>query len=134
MGKHENSSKSPVDRIVTAYIQLEKYGELEALLQDGGCSSISGLLRYMVKNRKVITKKCDNTLDKLMFVLSGIRTELYFMDLNINVIRKGLDGLEWPEAKRAGKQEVVEMFHQGGRNISPLFNLITKLSYVWLPE
>lgn len=134
MGIHKNICKSPVDQVVTAYIQLEKYDELNASLQRAGFSSISSLLRHKVKNRKVVAKKSENTLDILMFELSSIRSTLNYMNLNINVIRKGLDDQVWTEAEGSVKLEIEHMLRQGGMNIPALFNLITKLSYVWLPE
>jgi len=111
----------------------KKYGELLSLLRNSDCRTISALLRSILEHEKIIIYTHDNTLDKTMEELSGIRKELLTIGVNINQVTRKLHQADLKEEQLALAEEILKGFQDTEVKINMLFGLINNLSEKWLP-
>lgn len=121
-------------RIHTRVTQ-SKFDELNTLLtKSRGIHSLSELMRYILDERSIVVHTHDNSLDKVMEELSGIRKELQAIGVNINQITHRFHVEELPEAKLFQATEIVKLYQQTDLKVSKLFEVIANLSELWLPK
>lgn len=134
MKKQQKSSKSYQNKIVSVYIPPELLSALKAELANSDLESLSGLLRQKVLNRKVVRKSCDVTLDRLMWLLSSIRTKLYLMGSDSRVFIQQIASHNWDSEDQTQMQHVVGAYEKINGNVPDNYEFIDKISYLWLPE
>lgn len=133
MGK-KKSEKERLDYRIFTRISKEKYEELSKLLQHSHCQTISELLRHILENRKIVVEHYDNSLDKVMEQLSGIRKELHSIGININQVARYFHGAKTAEARIYQAMEIAKLYQQTDLKVVELFSMIAKLSERWLPR
>ncbi len=112
----------------------KKYDELLLLLRNSDCRTISALLRSILEHQKIIIYTYDNTLDKTMEELSGIRKELLTIGVNINQVTRKFHQADLNEEQLTIAREILKGFQDTESKINRLFELINNLSEKWLPE
>lgn len=118
---------------VETRVNAEKYAELTALLAQSRHQTMSEIVRDILYNRKIIVETHDNTLDKLMEQLSGIRKELQSIGVNINQVTHYFHLNKDPEAKLFNVLEIAKLYQQTDKKVSVLLTLMAQLSLQWLP-
>lgn len=91
-------------------------------------------MRYILDERAIVVHTHDNSLDKVMEELSGIRKELQAIGVNINQVTHRFHLEDLPEAKLFQAREIVKLYQQTDLKVSKLFELIANLSELWLPR
>lgn len=121
-------------RIHTRITQT-KFEELNMLLLNSrGIRSLSELMRYILDNRNIVVHTYDNSLDKVMEELSGIRKELQSIGININQVTHRFHLEDLPEARFIHAVEIFKLYQQTDLKVSELFEVIANLSGIWLPR
>lgn len=116
-------------------VTAEKYRELSSLLRRSrGVKSHSGLLRNILDDRTINVESHDDSLDRVMERLSGIRTELQRIGTNINQITRRFHTEKLPEARLVQALEVQHLYGEAGKKVDELLAIVDKLSRRWLPE
>lgn len=133
MGR-KSKENDRLDYRVFTRISKEKYEEIEKLLQSSRCKTVSELLRHILENRKIVVEHYDNSLDKVMEQLSGIRKELHAIGININQLTRYFHGAKTAEAKLYNAMEIAKLYQQTDLKITELFTVVAKLSELWLPK
>jgi len=95
---------------------------------------MSALLRDILEHEEIVVLTRDNTLDKAMEELSGIRKELQAIGININQVTRRINHTEMQDEQLALSQNVLSEFRQTSSKVDVLFKLIDQLSEKWLPE
>jgi hypothetical protein len=129
--KKENNR---LDYRVFTRISKEKYEELTAMLHHSRCKTVSELLRHILENRKIVVEHYDSSLDKVMEQLSGIRKELQAIGVNINQVTQRFHTEKWPEGRLFQALEIAKLYQQADLKVSDLFEVVEKLSELWLPK
>lgn len=133
MGRKRKENDRLEYRVFTR-ISKEKYRELTAMLQSSRCKTVSELLRHILENRKIVVEHYDSSMDKAMEQLSGIRKELHAIGININQLTRYFHGAKTAEARLYNAMEITKLYQQADLKISELFNVVEKLSLLWLPK
>ncbi|TDX00461.1 hypothetical protein EDB95_1486 [Dinghuibacter silviterrae] len=118
---------------VFARVSREKYEELQQILRNSRCRTMSEMLRHILNNQPLTIITYDNSLDKIMERLSAIRKELHAIGININQVTRCFNKEKSPEGKLYQALEVARLYQQTDLKISELFVIIAKLSEKWLP-
>ncbi|MDB5129801.1 hypothetical protein [Mucilaginibacter sp.] len=126
--------KERLEYKVFTRIGRKKYDELIAMLDNSDSRTISALLRDILEHQKIIIHTHDNTLDKTMEELSGVRKELQAMGVNINQATRKLHQTDFNTAELTQAQEILNGFQHTEAKINVLFELIDNLSEKWLPK
>lgn len=111
-----------------------KYDELNSLLENSTCRTMSALLREVLMHQKIAVQTHDATLDKVMEQLSSIRKELHAIGVNINQITHQFNLYSDFEHRIFLATEAAQLYKQTGAKVDELLSLIAKLSERWLPE
>lgn len=113
-------------------LSQEKYEELSAVLrQTRGIKTLSELVRFILENKPINIVTYDNTKDKVMEVLSGIRKELQAIGVNINQATRELHRADIPASKVLQAQEIMGFYQQTEVKVAELLSLISKLADQW---
>lgn len=112
----------------------KKYNELLSMLNNSDCRTVSALLRSILEHEKITIHTRDNTLDRTMEELSGIRKELQATGVNINQVTRKLHQADLNEEQLILAQAILNSFQNTGEKIDMLFEMIDHLSEKWLPE
>jgi len=132
--KQDNDKKQLCCRVHTRITQ-QKFDELTAILNDArGIHSLSHLLRVMLDNKPIIIQRYDATQDKIIAVLSGIRTELRAIGVNINQVTREFHITDYPEGRLARAQDIAKLFQQADGKISQVLTVISNLAMQWSPK
>lgn len=115
-------------------IGKKKYSELLAMLNNSDSRTISALLRAILEHQKIIIHAHDDSLDKIMEQLSGIRKELQSIGININQVIRKLNQTNFNEEQLLQAQNILNIYQNIGLKTDALFELIDNLSRKWLPE
>jgi hypothetical protein len=128
-------NKNTLCRRIHTRITQTKYDELNALLvKRRSIHTLSELLRNILDNRKIVVQSYDVSLDKVMEQLSGIRKELQSIGVNVNQVTRRFHAEEQPEGKLFQAIKIVKLYQQTDLKVSRLFEVIAKLSELWLPK
>jgi hypothetical protein len=123
-----------LDYKIFTRVGRKKYDELLSLLRNSDSRTISALLRYILEHEKIIIYTHDNTLDKTMEELSGIRKELQAIGININQVTRKLHQADLNEEQLILAEKILNDFQNTGDKINVLFAIIDNLSEKWLPK
>lgn len=132
MGSKENSNS--FKKRITFRLTGKEWDKLVKILDSSPSRSLSELIRKALFEGKVIVISNDTSFDKAMEQLSGIRTELHRIGININQVTRRFHTEDLPEAKLFQAMEIVKLYQQTDLKVTELFTIIAKLSTRWLPE
>lgn len=134
---YQNMARKKIEKLefkVFTRIGREKYKELDAMLKNSRYRTMSALIRDVLMNQKITILTRDSSLDELMERLISIRTELTRIGVNMNLATRGLYQNPLPQEQLDIALEVTRFKQQSDERVRELFELISKLSYKWLPE
>lgn len=127
--------KKVLERRIDFRLSEEKYRELTGLVaKTKGVSSLSQLLRKILEEGKFIQETYDPSRDKLLEELSGIRSELHSIGVNINEVTRHFQRSNTPEARLGKVLELTRLFQQTDLRITGVFEVIGKMAEGWLPK
>jgi len=132
--RKEKKRTDGLERTVIARIPKEKFEEMQQLLASSTLKNMSELLRHILENRKIIIEHYDNTFDKVMAELSGIRKEIHAIGININQVTRKFHAQLWPQTMLVNALEITKLYQQTDQKVTELFSIIENLSQKWLPE
>src|SRR5688572_24456721 len=127
-------SKNKLPYRVETRVDEAKYMELNSLLSKSGCQTMSELLRDILYKGKVKIITYDNSLDKVMEVLSGIRSEINAIGVNINQVTRYFNSDPNPRQKVIYASKVADQYQTVGVKVDQLLIIIAKLAEKWLPK
>lgn len=128
------------------FVSEQKYAQLQDLQRSGGFASMSALVRACVEKRKVVAQYETYSLDKAMWVfleISGLlRNMMIDMQEMIRHQIELLDAMKLAEKiveeiygdRRELVEKIERQFEDVTATMEPLWDIITKLSEIWLPE
>lgn len=121
--------------VIRVRVGKHKYNELTKILdQARGIHSLSHLVRVILDNKPIIVQSYDATQDKVIAALSGVRTELRSIGININQVTREFNQSKSPDARLARALEVARLFQQTEEKMAQLFTIISNLATQWLPK
>lgn len=126
--------KKELEHRITFRLSREELQRLDALLAKSTCNTQSELIRKMLFKGKVTLITYDRSLDTVMEMLSGIRTELHAIGININQVTRRFHQEKLPEARFIRVLEIQDLNKDTGKKVKELLELIGKLSGRWLQE
>lgn len=110
--------------------------KVEATMAAHGFTSVSEAIRYQLEHRRVDTHFLEYSLDDAMWVLSAARKELQLLKINVIQIKKKLAQIKIMHAD----EDLIDirLFEDANLlmdvKIKKIFDIIAKLSYIWLPK
>ena len=109
---------------------------IKAKIAETGLPTESAGIRYLFENRCVETQVFKFSLDSAMWILSDIQKELQLLHIDIMQIKKKLAEIAIMHSN--GSIIDTRLFDDLKAQLDPkeknIFDTITKLSYLWLPE
>lgn len=130
----QEKDKKEFRRRITFRLSEKEWEKLQGLLVKSTCRSHSELIRKILFKGKITVHTHDRSLDMVMETLSGIRTELHAIGVNINQITRRYHTEKLPEERLVQVFEIGRLYRQTDKKVAELFIIITKLSKIWLPE
>jgi len=143
---HPNDVR-PEDNIRTLSVRLSEQTiqKLTDQMQRCGLSFLTEVIRQRLEHRKVNIKKETYNLDACMWLLSDIRQSLELFTLNRAEVQRLLKHTDaGPFNNERIKMKITEMKDQTHQNYNlpsnlqkmheSLFDIISKLSYIWLSK
>lgn len=115
-------------------ITKEKLVELKKLVANSYSKSMSEFLRSLIDNRKITLTYYDETMDKVIWELSGIRKELQMMSINMNQTTNKLLLEQNSEKAFMYAKEIAEQYQRLEPKLQPIFEIMTKIANIWLPK
>lgn len=119
---------------ITFRLGTKDLERLDALLAESSCMSYSELIRKQLFKGRITIHTHDRTLDMVMETLSGIRTELHAIGININQVTRRFHTEKLPESRLVRALEIQELNKYTGLKVEELLEIIHKLSERWLQE
>lgn len=148
----DNSSKTgnllsvAKPRTVNVRLPNEIIQKLSALVQPCSFSCLTDVIRHILDHRKVVINQEPYNLDTFMWILSDIRQSLEMIFLNMGQANKLITQLKFMSFTNENKDTVraTEKGIPGNKEMNPgvilnelyqpIFEVITKLSYIWLSK
>ncbi|OJV55383.1 MAG: hypothetical protein BGO31_20625 [Bacteroidetes bacterium 43-16] len=132
MGRQDK--KRELEHRITFRLGQKELERLDAMLARSNCQSQSELIRKMLFKGEITVMTHDRSLDIIMEILSGIRTELHAIGININQVTRRFHQEKQPEARLLKALKIQELNKETGEKVDEVLALIGKLSGKWLQE
>lgn len=126
-----------VKRISIYCIKPSIEQKINATMEAHGFISISKSIRYLLKPRKVDIHFMEYSLDDTMWLLCAVRNELQLLEISIAQIKKNV--AEKTVTQVIGNHINLQIFDEPDLQLMDIktrniFDIIAKLSYLWLPK
>lgn len=133
-------------RTVNVRLPNEIIQKLSALVQPCCFSCLTDVIRHILDHRKVVINQEPYNLDTFMWILSDIRQSLEMIFLNMGQVHKLITQFKLMCFNKENKDTVrgIEKEEPVNKEMNPgvilnelyqpIFEVITKLSYIWLSK
>ena len=106
------------------------FKRLENTRVNSNCSTVAEVARKVLSREKILCYYRDRYLDDTMGELSGICKELRAIGVNINQITRHLNTTK----QTIHILKAADQYKKVGIKVDRLLDIVTELSYKWLPN
>ena len=132
MGRKKGTLENSLIHRINTRVTDKVFNRLEALVTKSNCHSMSELVRRIVSNEKIVVLHRDMALQQHVHQLSGIRSELHSMGVNINQITHSFHLTHNRHEKIFHALKVGEEYAKVGEKVNTLIEMVDELGKKWL--
>ena len=131
MEEQVNDHPGNAIRKVTVRLTLKEYGELEKAFQQTTKQKLSQYVRAILLQKQVVTKTRDESLDRFVFEMIKLRTELSTIGKNINQTVKMLHQLSYLEEVKSWTKNFENSHSELLEKVVQINSRIAQISDTW---
>ena len=128
--KKEKDRSKLFSRLVGVRVTEKVYKRLMDIQENSNCSTVAEVARKVLSKEKILCYYRDKYLDDTMGELSGICKELRAIGVNINQITRHLNTTR----QTIHILKAADQYKKVGAKVDRLLDIVTELSYKWLPN
>lgn len=132
MQKGQTKGTAKLEHLVWTRINNEKFRELQGILKQTKDETISSAVRKILYNRPIKIYVRDETADLLLEEMTGLRSEIKSIGVNINQITRYFNTYPEDDKKKFYAKIGFAQYLQLDGKINRLLEIIAKCSNKWL--
>jgi len=106
------------------------YQRLKDIQENSNCATVAEVARKILSKEKILCYYRDRYFDDTMGELSAICKELRAIGVNINQITRRFNSTK----KTLDALKAADQYNKVGIKVDRLLEIVTELSYKWLPN
>ena len=134
MEEQLDESPENATRKVTVRFTQQEYDDLEKAFQNTTKQKFSQYVRAILLQKKIVTKTRNESLDKFIFEMINLRTELSTIGKNINQAVRKLHSLSYLDEIKSWTKNFGISHDELLEKVSQINTRIAQISDTWSPE
>ena len=131
MARRKSKNQTQIlNHCVFTRVNEKIYKRLKNVQENSNCSTVAEVARKVLSKEKILCYYRDRYLDDTMGELSGICKELRAIGVNINQITRHLNTTR----QTIHILKAADQYKKVGIKVDRLLDIVTELSYKWLPN